>query len=110
MPSINEHFRQALSETVAEVVLTAISGNSQLVTGELMAPPKPEPAEKWIILTGEKNCRTSVIMKAAMNATPENALFDCTLPITLSYTLTIHVSNVTSAIVLAKLNTVIRKH
>ena len=57
-----------------------------------------------------KNGRTSVVMKAAINDTPENALFDRTLPITLSYTLTIHVSNVTSAIVLAKLNTVIRRH
>ena len=51
-----------------------------------------------------------VWLKAAINDTPENALFDRTLPITLSYTLTIHVSNVTSAIALAKLNTVIRKN
>ena len=54
LPSINEHFRQTLSKTVPEVVLTAIAGNSQLVTGELMARPKPEPTEKWIILTGDK--------------------------------------------------------
>ena len=54
LSSINDHFRQALSGTVPEAVLTAIAGDPRLVTGEFMAVHKPDPADKWIVLTGDK--------------------------------------------------------
>ena len=54
LSSINDHFRQALSGTAPEAVLTAIAGDPRLVTGEFMAVLESDPADKWIVLTGDK--------------------------------------------------------
>ena len=54
LSSINDHFRQALSGTAPEAVLTAIAGDPRLVTGEFMAVLESNPADKWIVLTGDK--------------------------------------------------------
>ena len=54
LSSINDHFRQALSGTVPEAVLTAIAGDPRLVTGEFMAVLESDPIDKWIVLTGDK--------------------------------------------------------
>ena len=54
LPSINEHFRRTLSGTVPETLLTAITGDPRLVTGHCIMEKKPDPTDKWIIWTGDK--------------------------------------------------------
>ena len=53
-PSVNEHFRRALSGTVPETLLTAITGDPRLVTGHCIMGKEPDPTDKWIIWTGDK--------------------------------------------------------
>ena len=54
LPSVNEHFRQALSGTVPETLLTAITGDPRLVTGHYLMWQMPDPTDKWIMWTGDK--------------------------------------------------------
>ena len=53
LPSINEHFRQALSGIVPEAMLTAVAGyDPQLISGHHKPKPKlkpTDPTDKWII-------------------------------------------------------------
>ena len=49
LPSINDHFRRALSGTVPEAMLTAITGEFRLLTGHYLMGQKPDPTDKWII-------------------------------------------------------------
>ena len=53
LPSINDHFRRALSGTVPEAVLTAITGELQFLTGHYLMGQKPDPTDKWIIRTSD---------------------------------------------------------
>ena len=53
-PSINEHFQRTLSGTVPEALLTPITGNSQLLSGQDIADPRPNQTDKWITWTGDK--------------------------------------------------------
>ena len=53
-PSINEHFQRTLSGTVPEALLTPITGNPQLLSGQDIAGPRTNPADKWIIWTNDK--------------------------------------------------------
>ena len=54
LPSVNEHFRRALSGTVPETLLTAITGDPRLLTGHCIMGKEPDPTDKWIIWTGDK--------------------------------------------------------
>ena len=54
LPSINNHFRQALSGTVTEALLTAITGDPRLTSGTLITVRGPDPTNEWIILTGDQ--------------------------------------------------------
>ena len=53
-PSINEHFQRTLSETVTEALLTPITGNSQLLSGQDIADPRPNQTDERITWTGNK--------------------------------------------------------
>ena len=53
LPSINDHFRRALSGTVPEAVLTAITAELQFLTGHYLMGQKPDPTDKWIIRTSD---------------------------------------------------------
>ena len=53
LPSINDHFQRALSGTVPEAALTAITGELQLLTGHHLMGQKPDPTDKWIIRTSD---------------------------------------------------------
>ena len=59
LPSINDHFWQALSGTVSEAFLTSIAGNRQIVTAHLAnwkkVKKKRASTDKWIILTGDED-------------------------------------------------------
>ena len=55
LPSIKNHFRRALSGTVPEALMSMIIGDPQFITGQLIANQTPEPTDKWIVLTGDKN-------------------------------------------------------
>ena len=53
LPSINNHFRQALSGIVPKALLTAITGDPRLTSGTLITVRGPDPTNEWIILTGD---------------------------------------------------------
>ena len=55
LPSIKNHFRRALSGIVPEALVSLITGDPRFVTGQLIADRKPDPTDKWIVLTGDKN-------------------------------------------------------
>ena len=57
LPLINDHFRRALSGTVPEALLTAIAGDPQLLTGHYISDERPNPADRWIVLTGDNKKR-----------------------------------------------------
>ena len=54
LPSINNHFRRALTGTVPEAFLTALTGELQLLTGHYIAGQMSDPTDKWIMRTGNK--------------------------------------------------------
>ena len=55
MPSINDHFRRALSGTVPKVLLSTIAKDPKLLTGAYVATPKTDTTtDKWIIWAGDK--------------------------------------------------------
>ena len=53
LPSINDHFRQALSEITPEAVLTGIAGDPHLSSYQYPAEQSPISIDKWIISTGD---------------------------------------------------------
>ena len=60
LPSINDHFWQALPGTVSEAFLTSTAGNPQIVTAHYLAKwkkatKKRASTDKWVILTGDED-------------------------------------------------------
>ena len=55
LPSINNHFRRALTGTVPEAFLTALTGELQLLTGHYITGQVCDPTDKWIIRTNNKD-------------------------------------------------------
>ena len=102
LPSNNNHFQQALTGIVPEALLVGITGDPKLLSSRPQAYRRPDPTEKWIVLTGDKKSRSSVVTKAAGNVTPEKMIYDCTL----SNTLGIHLTDVTWENAPAKLRSV----
>ena len=55
MPSINDHFRRALSGTVPKALLSTIAKDPKLLTGAYVATPKTDTTtDKWIIWDGDE--------------------------------------------------------
>ena len=55
LPSIGDHFRRALSGTVPEAFLTALTEEPRLVSGASITDQKHTPTNKWFILTDDKD-------------------------------------------------------
>ncbi len=55
LPSINDHFRRALSGTVPKALLSTIAKDPKLLTGAYIATPKTDTTtDKWIIWAGDE--------------------------------------------------------
>ena len=54
LPPNNDYFRQALTGIVPEAVRVGITGEPKLPSSQHQAYQRPDPADKWIILTGDK--------------------------------------------------------
>ena len=55
LPSINDHFRRALSGTVPKALLSTIATDPKLLTGAYIATPKTDTTtDKWIIWAGDE--------------------------------------------------------
>ena len=54
LPSNNNHFQQALTGIVPEALLFGITGDPKLLSSRPQAYQRPDPTEKWIVLTGDK--------------------------------------------------------
>ena len=54
LPPNNNDFRQALTGIVPEAVRVGITGDPKLVSSQHQAHQRPDPSDKWIILTGDK--------------------------------------------------------
>ena len=59
LPSINDHFRRALSKTVPEALLTAITGVRQFPIRQSIAIQKTKPTDWRVTLTGVPKNQTS---------------------------------------------------
>ena len=53
MPSINDHFRRALTGIVPKAILVAIAGDPKFLTGHNLAEQNPDPDAKWIKWSGD---------------------------------------------------------
>ena len=53
MPSINDHFRRALTGIVPKAILIAITGDPKFLTGHNIAEQNPDPDAKWIKWSGD---------------------------------------------------------
>ena len=59
LPSINDHFRRALSKTVPEALLTAITGVRQFPIRQSIAIQNTKPTDWRVTLTGDPKNQTS---------------------------------------------------
>ena len=53
-PPNNDYFRQALTGIVPEALLAGITGDPKLPSRRHQGYQRPDPTDKWIILTGDK--------------------------------------------------------
>ena len=53
-PPNNDYFRQGLTGIVPEALLVGITGDPKLPSSRHQAYQRPDPTDKWIILTGDK--------------------------------------------------------